>query len=66
MMTVTMTEIETIEYRHMMDPLDCDGGPFQCLAPGRPLTALSGAPGTGTDAGHPEPAATPIQGHTAV
>jgi len=49
MMIVTMTDSEAVEYRHMFDPLDYDGGPLQQLAPGRPLAALSGPATTPPD-----------------
>lgn len=58
---MTMTEFEAIEYRHIMDPLDTDGGPLQRLAyePGAiasqtPHSGASGVPGPGATQGdHP-------------
>lgn len=61
---VTASCIPAVELAHYLDPYDYDGGPFQCLAPGRPRTVaettrdagpvpVSDLPSTPPDVGYP-------------
>lgn len=60
------TPNDVIEYRHLMDPYDYDGGPWQCLAPGRPADDASGATATLPDYGYHPATERPAVGRTAV